>query len=191
MGENNRINQVIDKIFEEAKKYNWGFILIRKSEFHWFINHLLEKFGKIRVLEVGAWRCFMRAYLHDNFGRDKVEYVGIDVVDPEVGGLSRDKDAIFYVMNPESMLFPSETFHAVIIIETLEHSINYVQVLREAYRVLMHGGGIFIQSQTCNVQDETHYHVLHAVTLSRLLRHIGFRDVGHVDLPNFAVWGFK
>jgi len=191
MEKNNRINQIINTIFEEARKYNWGFILIRKNEFHWFINYLLEKFKKIRVLEIGAWRCFMRAYLHDNFGRDRIEYVGIDVVDPEIQGLERDKDAKFYVMNPESMFFPSETFHGVLIIETLERTINYVQVLREVYRVLIPGGGVFIQSQTCNTQDETHYHVLHAVTLSRLLKYLGFKDVGYVDMPNFAVWGFK
>ena len=185
------INQIYDKIVEEAKKYNWGFLLIRKKEFHTFINQLINRFGKIRVLDVGAWRCYMRAYLHDNFGADRIEYVGIDVLDPESVGLDRDKLAKFYIMSAESLQFPPESFHAVLFIETLEHNVDYVQALREAYRVLVSGGGIFIQAQQVNTQDETHLHVLHHITLSRLLKRLGFKDVTYVEAPNFAVWGFK
>lgn len=175
---------------QEGLKYGWGFLLIKRQEFYRFIESLIKKFGKVRVLDVGCWKCLMYTHLRERYG-DAVVYVGIDVVDNQ----DRVRDAEFYLMNGESLLFPPESFHAVIYIESLEHIIDYVKALREAYRVLKREGGVFIQTTMPNTdnawKDETHYHVLHPITLKRLLVHIGFKDVGYAMNGTFAVWGYK
>lgn len=177
-------------LFEEARKHGWGLILVRRSEFYNFINILLKRFGRIKLLDVGCWKCFLCGHLKEMYG-DKIEYVGIDIVDPS----GRVEGCEFYVMSATNLLFPSESFHAVVFIESLEHIQDYVQALREAYRVLKRGGGIFIQSVKAgfpdSIADQTHFHVLHPITLSRLLRWIGFQNIEYVDEHNFAVWGYK
>lgn len=178
------------KLLEEGKKYGWGFILIQKEPFYKFIEDLIDRFGRIRLLEVGCWRCLLYGHLKERYG-DKVSYVGIDVIDlPD-----RIAECEFYLMNGESLLFPPESFHAVIYIETLEHIIDYVKSLREAYRVLIRGGGVFIQAPISTDHnawlDETHHHILHPITLKRLLEHLGFTRVGYVEGSNFAIWGYK
>jgi len=176
-------------IRQEGKKYGWGLILIRRKEFNEFINVLLKRFGKVKILDVGAWKCALYTYLKENF--KNVDYVGIDVIDNQ----DRIKEAEFYVMSPTYLLFPSCSFHGVVLLETLEHIIDYVQALREFYRVLVNGGGLFIQSvicyDKCAILDETHVHVLHPVTLARLLKHLGFKDIRIFEGSTFCVYGFK
>ena len=178
------------QLLEEARKYGWGLILIHRKEFNSFIESLLNKFNKIRLLDIGAWKCMLGDYIKQHFG-DKIEYVGVDVIElPD-----RIKDYEFHVMAGDSLLFPPNSFHAVVFIETLEHIVDYVRALREAYRVLVDGGGIFIQSVICTdhnaLLDKTHYHVLHPVTLKRLLEWIGFRNIEYKESGNFAIWGYK
>lgn len=168
-----------ETILSEGEKYGWGMLLTAKNEFDSFINNLLSRFGRIRLLEIGAWKRMLAAYIKEKFG-DRVEYVGVDVIDP---GKAVDIDAEFHIMAPTYLLFKPDSFHAVVMIEVLEHIFDYVAALREAYRVLVNGGGLFIQSILCTIEgaiiDETHVHVLHPVTLSRLVRYIGFKDVRH------------
>ena len=180
-----------DLIRREGKKYGWGLILIRRKEFVDFLNILKSRFkgSRIRLLDVGAWKCGLFNWLREK-GFD-VDYVGIDILDNP----DRVKDAKFYVMSPTYLLFPSGSFHAVVLLETLEHIIDYVQALREFYRVLVNGGGLFIQSvicyDRCALLDETHVHVLHPTTLARLLRHLGFKDIRKFEGSTFCVYGFK
>lgn len=177
-------------IKEEGEKYAWGFMLIQRQHFNNFVKALIERHGKIRLLEVGAWKCMLYGYIKENFG-DQVDYTGVDIVDlPD-----RNKECNFHVMSGDSLLFSSCSFHGVVFIETLEHIPDYVKALREAYRVLVYDGGVFIQSVICTdhnaLLDRTHYHVLHPVTLKRLLEWTGFRDVDFVEGGNFAIWGYK
>ena len=179
----------IDVIKREAERYGWGILLIAKEEFKIFLDTLTKRFGKIRLLDVGAWKCYLYSWLKQN-GYD-VNYVGIDIIEPQ----GRIQEAEFYIMSPNALLFNSASFHAVVMIETLEHILDYVGALRECYRVLVRQGGIFIQSTICTdecaTKDETHLHVLHPVTLRRLLARIGFREIQSTFNGNFAVWGFK
>jgi len=184
------MNEYQDILIEESEKYGWGFILIQREPFYKFMESLINKFKKIKVLEIGCWKCYMCKHLKERYG-DKITYVGIDIIDLE----DRLEECEFHLMNGESLLFPANSFHAVIYIETLEHIIDYVKSLREAYRVLMKGGGIFIQAPISTDHnawlDRTHYHTLHPVTLKRLLEHLGFTDVSYVEGNNFAIWGYK
>ncbi len=184
------VGSAIDKAIESGQKYGWGLILIYPDDLRTFLLHLASKFGRIRVLDVGAWKCHLYYWIKEKVGIN-FDYVGIDIVDlPD-----RFKEPEFYVMSPTYLLFPASSFHAVIMLETLEHIYDYTLALREAYRVLVPGGGIFIQSvicyDKCAILDETHMHVLHPVTLERLLRHIGFKDIKWKKNGTFCIWGFK
>ncbi len=184
------MSEIKKTLLEEGKKYGWGLILIKRKEFKGFIDSLLTRFDKVRLLDVGAWKCMLGDYLRQLYG-DKIEYVGVDVIDlPD-----RKKEYEFHVMSGDSLLLPAESFHAIVFIETLEHIVDYVNALREAYRVLKPGGGVFIQSVVCTepnaLHDRTHYHVLHPVTLSRLMMWIGFKDIEYSEGANFAIWGYK
>ena len=72
---------------------------------------------------------------------------------------------------------------------------DMTKVARESYRVLRSDGLLFVQSVRCDdpnaLLDETHFHVLHPVTLSRLLKWVGFREIVTKDGANFAVLAFR
>ena len=183
-------NPHFEELKAEGKKYGWGIILIREAELKQVVQELLSKFPKVKVLDVGSWVCYLGGWFKHNFG-ERVEYVGIDVVDVE----GRLKEFEFYIMSGESLLFPPNSFELVTFIESLEHIPNYVLALKEAFRVLKPGGAVFIQSIRSDrpnaVVAKTHFHVLHPVTLARLLRWLGFNPVHEVNKENFAVVGFK
>ena len=182
-----------EAMVEAGKKHYWGILLVQRECLKKCLQEMFERFNELKVLEVGAYKCMLVGWLEENFPRDKYkwDYVGIDIIDlPD-----RRKDVKFYVMSATHMEFPANTFHVVLYIETLEHIVDYVQALRETYRVLVPNGMVWIQSvicyDKCAIHDETHYHVLHPVTLKRLLEFIGFRDVKYVEGGNFAIWGYK
>jgi len=179
-----------DTLKKEAKKYGWGFILIHRDELRNFLNELLKEKQRLRLLDIGAWVCMLKGWLDENFP-NKIDYVGIDVVDLP----NRRKDVEFYVMSGDSLLFPPRSFDVVVYIETLEHIPDYVRSLKEVYRVLRKGGGLFIQSVICTdpnaLHDLTHFHVLHPVTLERLLRWLGFTDIKYKEAPNFVITARK
>ncbi|MCD6341039.1 MAG: methyltransferase domain-containing protein [Desulfurococcales archaeon] len=182
---------------EEGKKNAWGILLIRREELKRFLSELFGRHKHLEILEIGCYKGFLVGWLRENFPKSKYSwnYYGVDIVElPD-----RRKDYPHYVMNAEALEFPSNSFDVVIAIEVIEHVVDYVRALREIYRVLRPGGGVFIQSVTCcdpcAIADTTHFHVLHPVTLKRLLEWLGFRDVQYVGgedgKGNFAIWGYK
>jgi len=178
-----------DKIKHEAEKYGWGLILIHKDVLKEVIEKKLKEQGKIRILDVGSWNCLLWNWIKSNFSKyiPYIKYIGVDVLKPP----NLVEDAEFHVMSPTYLMFPSNYFDIVTMIEVLEHIFDYTLALREAYRVLKHNGILFIQSVICYdhnaLLDETHYHVLHPATLERLLNHLGFEVLEIISGGNFVV----
>ena len=182
-----------DTMIEEGKKHYWGLLLVQRDELRRFLEGMFSKKEHLDILEVGCYKGFLVGWLHENFPKPKYswDYWGVDIVEPE----DRRKDYPHLIMNAEALEFPPNSFDAVIMIEVLEHVVDYVKSLREIYRVLRPGGGVFIQSVICYdktaLSDPTHYHVLHPETLSRLLKWLGFTNVTYKEGGNFVVVGYK
>ena len=178
---------------EEGKKYGWGLILIHRSPLYKLMLGLFQRKKHLDILEVGAYKCMLPGWIEQNFPRNAFSwrYVGVDILGPFPEWQGKE----CYVMNAEALEFPAESFDLVIMLEVLEHIIDYPKALREAYRVLRPGGLLFIQSVVCTdpnaLLDKTHFHVLHPVTLKRLLDWIGFKNIGVAEGGNFAIWGYK
>jgi len=182
-----------DLMQEESKKHYWGLLLIYRDQLRKFLSNLFTRFKHIDILEIGCFKGFLVGWLLENFPRPEFSwsYWGVDIIEPS----DRRRDYTHLVMNAEALEFPANRFHAVIMIETLEHIVDYVRALREVYRVLRHGGGVFIQSVMCTDKlatwDRSHYHVLHPVTLSRLMEFLGFRDIEWGGDGNFWLCAYK
>ncbi len=179
--------------FQEGKKHGWGLLLIRRDEFKALLDKLFKEKGHLDILEIGCYKGFLVGWLHDNYPKSRYSwnYWGVDIIEPP----DRRRDYPHYIMNAEVLEFPPSSFDLVVMIEVLEHIVDYVRALREIYRVLKPGGYVFIQSVICSaptaLADQTHFHVLHPVTLSRVLAWIGFRDIEYVEGGTFAIWARK
>ena len=182
-----------DTMIEEGKKHYWGLLLVQRDELRRFLEGMFSKKEHLDILEVGCYKGFLVGWLHENFPKPKYswDYWGVDIVEPD----DRRKDYPHLIMNAEVLEFPPNRFDVVIMIEVLEHIVDYVRSLREIHRVLKPGGGVFIQSVICNdrtaLLDPTHYHVLHPVTLSRLMKWLGFNNIEYKEGGNFVVTAYK
>ena len=182
-----------DKAMEMAQQHGWGLLLIHGDLLKRFLQNLFDKHGHLDILEIGCFKGHLVGWLKEQFPRPPYSwnYWGVDIIEPQ----DRRQDYPHLVMNAAALEFPANSFHVVIMIEVLEHVVDYVQALREVYRVLRPGGGVFIQSVICSdpaaLADETHFHVLHPVTLRRTLLWLGFKDIGYVESSTFAIWAYK
>ncbi|MCD6399309.1 class I SAM-dependent methyltransferase [candidate division WOR-3 bacterium] len=178
---------------EEGKKNYWGLLLIQRELLKELLSRQFELKEHLDILEVGCYKGMLVGWLHENFPKEKFswDYVGIDIIEPP----DRRKDYPHYVMNAEVLEFNPNSFDAVIMIEVLEHIVDYVRALREVYRVLRPNGLIFIQSVICTdkcaLADQTHFHVLHPKTLERLMKFLGFKNIEYIESCNFAIYGYK
>jgi len=186
-------NSLKELVNEEAVKHGWGILLVYPDVLKKFIEDLFKEFDSLRVLEIGCYKGMLYEWLKQHFPRDKYNwsYIGIDIIEPE----DRVKEYKHYIMNAEALEFPSNSFELVIMIEVLEHVVDYVKALREIYRVLRPGGGLFIQSVSCfdkcALVDKSHFHVLHPETLGRLLRWLGYREIWYKLNGNFVLTARK
>jgi len=177
-------------VLNEAPKHAWGILLVQRDSLKQLLARLFEEKKHLEILEVGCFKGMLVGWLEENFPKSQFSwnYYGVDIVEPQ----DRRRDYTHYVMNAESLEFEAERFDLVIMIEVLEHIVDYVRALREVYRVLKRDGYLFIQSVICTdktaLSDPTHFHVLHPTTLIRLLKWLGFK-VERIDGGgNFAIW---
>ena len=179
--------------FESAQKYGWGLILLHPDTLRQFLKGLFEKKGHLDILEIGCWKGQLVGWLHQNFPKGKYSwnYWGVDIVEPP----DRRKDYPHLIMNAEALEFPAENFDVVIMLEVLEHVVEYPKALREVFRVLRPGGGVYIETVMCSdpnaLLDEQHFHVLHPVTLTRLMKWLGFKDCQYRTNGVFSLWCYK
>jgi len=163
-------------------KYSWGNLLMFEEDFARLLSYtgnkraLFKSFRGKLVLDIGCNRMYLSEKVRELGG----EYVGLDVI-----RYRTKKDVsvrnLFVLADGAQIPFKDNTFDIVCMIETLEHIPDHVQALKEAYRVLKIGGGLFIQTShafkdALNFhRDRTHFHLFSAITLYRLLDYVGFQ----------------
>jgi len=164
-----------------SRTHGWGLILIAREQLRKWV--LAKKPRKL--LDIGCHNRHLEQTVREWYS--SVETFGLDItvyqVKPDV------------LASGDHLPFRGSTFDFVTMIEVLEHIVDYVRALREVLRVLRPGGTLFVQSVSCLSQhayegDETHFHVLHPKTLSRLARVLGFKvlETGMVNLTLYAVF---
>jgi ubiquinone/menaquinone biosynthesis C-methylase UbiE len=96
----------------------------------------------LRILDLGCGTGKLSRYLHDATG---CEMTGIDPMETSVAK-ARQKAATlsFLVQSAEALLFPDADFDGVVSLKAVHEIPHPQQALNEAYRVLRHGGRIFI-----------------------------------------------
>jgi len=164
---------------EESKKHGWGCILVTPDAFREFLE-----ITKPRVhLDIGCHRMLLHGFVERHSG---AEYIGLDIW--HYGA------KIHVLATGELLPLRPGSVDTISFIETLEHIPDYPRALREAHRVARKG--IFVQSVMCHdkcaIADRTHFHVLHPVTLERLLKLVGFGEVRHgVVKATFWIYALK
>lgn len=151
---------------EEKRRHGWGCILVLPEQFKAF----LEKTEPRVHLDIGCCTGLLRGFVEEH---SCAEYIGLDVwhygtkIDIWASG--------------ELLPLRPGSVDTASFIEVLEHIPDYPRALREVLAAVKKG--IFVQSvicyDRCAIGDRTHYHVLHPVTLERLCRLLGFREVEH------------
>jgi len=173
-----KYHELSKMLHEESKKHGWGLILIARNE----LKQIIDQYKPFKILEIGCHNRLLERTLREwNF---KGLYVGLDVVkydvNPDVLG------------SGDQLPFRDNYFDLIVMLETLEHILDYVRCLKECHRVLRKNGLLFIQSVICYDRcayngDESHYHTLHPNCLKRLCRLIGLEHVAN-GLINATFW---
>jgi len=89
------------------------------------------------VLDAGAGECRFKAFFKDH------QYIAVDAA---YGDATWDYSNIDVVSSLDSLPFEDNTFDAVICTQVLEHVNEPQQVLNELYRVLKHGGALYLSA---------------------------------------------
>lgn len=180
-------NHLASKLRNESARHGWGLILIARQQLY---NIIIRKKPRT-LLDIGCHNRLLEKTVKEwaKMNNFVVYTVGLDIVKyekkPEV------------LASGDILPFRDSCFEFVTIIEALEHIPDYVCCLKECYRVLKENGGLFIQSISCISEDsykgdETHFHVLHPETLSRLLNFLKFKvkEWGFIG-TNFYIYAEK
>jgi len=155
----------VEKLKEESEKRKWGCLLQYPLE---FVNWLL-KYNPKNILDIGCHVMHLKAVCEKII--PQIRYVGLDIID-----YGSKPDILTSV---EEIPLDDDSFEAISCIETIEHVYNYVKALEEIYRVCKKT--VFLQfphpKSTGSYEDTTHYHIIHPITMKRLLEKIGFKVV--------------
>ena len=88
-----------------------------------------------RVLDVGAWRCYLGMFLRDRLGCD---VLSLDVVD------ANRTDIPFRLFDGRTLPVESGSFDVVLLLYVLHHAADDDALLQEAKRVLSENGRLII-----------------------------------------------
>jgi len=172
-------HQLKQQLLTESKKHGWGILLVTREHLKRWILKVKPK----RLLDIGCHNRYLENTIREWFR--EVETFGIDIVKYDVKPSA--------ICSAELLPFRDNYFDFVTVIETLEHIVDYVCALKEIHRVLKPNGYLYIQSVRCDFKnavygDDTHFHVLHPVTLTRLCKLIGFEYVEDgIEKQNFYI----
>ena len=110
-----------------------------------------------RLLDLGCGTGKLSRYLRDATG---CEVIGIDPVEKSVAKARQKAEALaFLVQSAEALLFPDANFDFIVSLKAVHEIPHPQRALNEAYRVLKHGGLIFIIDWVGGVpQTSSHGH---------------------------------
>lgn len=88
-----------EKSLEMGAKHGWGLILIKRDELRSLLAKLFEERGRLDILEIGAYKCFLMGWIREQFPDKQWSYTGADIVDlpDKLPGCK------LYVMNAEAL----------------------------------------------------------------------------------------
>lgn len=135
----------------------------------------------LRMLDLGCGTGKLSRYLHETTG---CEVIGIDPVETSVAK-ARQKAATlaFLVQSAEALLFPDADFDGIVSLKAVHEIPHPEQALTEAYRVLRHGGLIFIVDWVGGVpQTSSHGHAKLYFTSKRLQKALTVAGFAAVSL---------
>ena len=158
-------NDYFSLLEQMSKKHGWGCILVLPDKFKEFLLYYRPE----TLLDIGCHKMLLKNFVHKVL--NNCEYYGLDVYHYNA--------KIHTQASGDLLPFRSNSFDCISLIETLEHIPDYPNALREIKRVMKKA--VFIQSvgcwDKCSLEDQSHFHVLHPQTLSRLMAHLGFKNV--------------
>ena len=133
----------------------------------------------LRILDLGCGTGKLSRYLHDATG---CEVIGIDPAEASVAKARQNASALtFLVQSAEALLFPDTSFDSIVSLKAIHEIPHPQQALNEAYRVLRHGGLIFIVDWVGGVaQTSSHGHAklyFTPIQLQKALTAAGFAAV--------------
>ena len=111
------------------------------SQHYDLFNTLINKSGKLKVLEVGCGR----GSLSSHFAENGHECHLLDISETVINTAKQifklnNHEAQFYVGDANSLEFKSDTFDVIVSIGLLEHFEHLDEIINEQYRVLKQGG---------------------------------------------------
>jgi ubiquinone/menaquinone biosynthesis C-methylase UbiE len=141
------LDQNRDQIDESFWKYYQGTSLESQDKYINDICRFIEPKGDI--LSIGCGHGLIEMIMAHNF-YEVTKIIGIDIMDFKIISMNTIT-AILNINNvkgavgdAENLDFPDESFNVVMLIESLSHVNEDIQVLKEAARVLKSGGRIFV-----------------------------------------------
>ncbi|KKN02560.1 hypothetical protein LCGC14_1116500 [marine sediment metagenome] len=122
---------------------NWRHNNIKRQKIE---NLVFEKLIKPnnKILDIGCGKGFFLRRIYENFG-DSIDYYGVDISEVAINLAKKYfMKAKYTTSSGENLPFENNSFNYVQLISTLWHVVDQEKVLKEAHRVLIKGGFIYM-----------------------------------------------